>query len=78
MHIFLEKRADLEVRNYKDHTPLVMAVRLGNIGMVQFLLEKGADPQAFPPDVTIENGNVYDDDFERAVKIVLEVQSKTK
>lgn len=54
-----------------------MAVRLGNIEKVQFLLEKGADPQALPHGVTIKNGNVCDYDFERAVKVVLEAQSKT-
>ena len=77
MHIFLERGADLEARNNEGDTPLVMAVRLGNNEMVQFLPEKGADPQALPHGVTIETGNVCDYDFERAVKVVLEAQSKT-
>lgn len=54
-----------------------MPVRLDNIEMVQFSLEKGADPEALPHGVTMENGNVCDYDFERAVKVVLEAQSKT-
>lgn len=44
---------------------------------MEYLLERGANPEALSPAVTVENGNVYDCDFEKAVQIVLQAQSKT-
>ena len=78
VQIFLERKADLESKDDDGYTPLVLAVRGGNIEMVHFLLENGADPLALSPAVTVQDANVYDYDFERAMKIVLEAQLKMK
>lgn len=77
VHLFLEHGADLEARDSNGHTPLVLAVRFGRVQMVEYLLERGANPEAYSPAVTVENEDVYDYDFGKAVKIVLKAQSKT-
>lgn len=78
VHFFLEHGANLEARDNNGHTPLVLAVRFGRVQMVEYLLERGANPEAFSPAVTVENKDIYDYDFEKAVKIVLEAQSKIR
>ena len=76
--ILIEAGANLEAKDKDGHTPLVMAVRLGYVRRVNFLLERGADSHALPPAVTVEDEDVYEYDFDRAIKIVLEAQSKIK
>ena len=76
VQILLEKGANLETRDDRGHSPLVLAVRQGHLEMVRYLLSAGADPQALPSAITAENEDVYDYDFERALKIVLEAQSR--
>ena len=73
----LERGANLEARDNYGHTALVEAARSGRLEAVQFLLERGADPHALPSAVTIENDWVYEEDFDKAVELVLEAQSKT-
>lgn len=78
VHLFLKYGADLETRDNNGHTPLVLAVRFGRVRLVEYLLDRGANPGTFSPAVTVENEEIYDYDFEKAVKIVLEAQSKIR
>ena len=77
LKFLLENGANLEAKDNNGHTPLVIAVRDGRVGNAEFLLERGADPQALPLDVTVEDEWVSEYHFERAVKVVLEAQSKS-
>ncbi len=77
-HMLIEAGANVEAKDNDGHTPLVMAVRLGYKERVKFLLERGADPHALSPALTVEDEDVYEYDFDRAVRIVLEAQSRIK
>ena len=77
LKLLLENGANLEAKDNNGHTPLVIAVRDGRVGNAKFLLERGADPQTLPLDVIVKGEWVSEYHFEKAVKMVLEAQSKS-
>jgi ankyrin repeat protein len=46
----LAEGVEIESRDDKEATPLLRAARQGQVGAVQHLLKRGADPNAFTPD----------------------------
>lgn len=45
--LLLDRGADIEQRGINDYTPLHLAAETGRIDLVDLLLERGADPDAF-------------------------------
>jgi ankyrin repeat protein len=46
MRLLLEKGADINLRDYSEHTALNYSIRSGQIATTQLLLERGADVDA--------------------------------
>ena len=46
MKYFIKKGADIEAKNSNDSTPLHIAVKKGDIDIVEFLIKSGANIQA--------------------------------
>ncbi|TAL37259.1 MAG: ankyrin repeat domain-containing protein [Alphaproteobacteria bacterium] len=44
--LFLEQGVSADVKNFNGNTPLMLAVKNGDLGRVQYFLSKGADPTA--------------------------------
>jgi len=75
--LLTDQGVSLELEDSTGDTALVLAVRLGRVDTVRYLLEIGADPRALPRDVTpkIEWCD-WDDSFARGVELVMEAQRK--
>lgn len=43
---FFEQGVKVDVKNFNGNTPLMIAVKNGNLGRVKYFLSKGADPMA--------------------------------
>lgn len=71
----LEKGADLEARDNDGQTAMVIAAWSGRVENVEFLLERGADPQALAlDDLDVEADWTPEFNVERALELVLERQ----
>jgi len=74
-HLISQCKADVDARNANFMTPLHYAIASNNVDMVKFLLEKGADPQAYAPEpekINTPLACAFEQGNEDIIKILLE------
>ncbi len=73
----VSKCADVEAKNLRGHSPLLVAVSNANVDVVGALLEYGADPEALPEDLQrFRKKYAPERLFERAVKLVMKARRR--
>ena len=75
LRLLVTKGADLEAKDHKGRTPLMLAVKKSAIDRVGLLLELGADPTSVEDD-TMPMSYANDVDFESAMQLVKDAKQR--